>query len=56
MLKEGNSRSTIGIYTRGLRVFFNKAVNDEVISSEFYPFVKGGYEIQVRQLFLSQRT
>jgi len=37
--------TTVGIYCRQLRSVFNDAIRDKVVSSELYPFGKGGYVI-----------
>lgn len=45
MLDSGNSPTTIGIYLRSLRAIINIAINDGLISKEYYPFGKRKYEI-----------
>lgn len=45
MLREGNSISTVGIYTRPLRAIFNMAIRDKSISEVIYPFGKDKYQI-----------
>lgn len=45
MEKMGNSISTVGMYLRTVRVVFNNAMKDGVITIEQYPFGKGKYEI-----------
>jgi len=45
MEKMGNSISTVGMYLRTVRVVFNNAMKDGVITREQYPFGKGKYEI-----------
>ena len=45
MLGAGNSRTTVGIYTRALRAIFNSAIADEEIAKELYPFGKRKYQI-----------
>jgi integrase/recombinase XerD len=44
MLDQGNSATTIGIYLRPLRTLFNNAIEEGVLSREYYPFGKK-YEI-----------
>ena len=39
------SKTTIGIYLRNLRALFNKAIRENEISSEYYPFGKHKYKI-----------
>ena len=45
MLTNGKSLTTIGIYTRTLRVIFNNAIEDNDINKDFYPFGKNKYKI-----------
>lgn len=45
MVDKGNSKSTVGMYLRCVRVVFNKAIKDGVITIDQYPFGKGKYEI-----------
>jgi integrase/recombinase XerD len=45
MLDQGNSTTTIGIYLRSLRAIINIAINDGLITKDFYPFGKRRYEI-----------
>lgn len=45
MLKQGKSKTTIGIYLRSLRSLFNSAIADGIISKDLYPFGKRKYEI-----------
>jgi len=45
MVDIGNSLTTVGMYLRPLRAIFNKALEDEVIVHDFYPFGKGKYVI-----------
>lgn len=45
MLSEGNSYTTIGIYTRQLRALFNEAVASGNINKDLYPFGRRKYEI-----------
>jgi len=47
MIKKGNSHSTIGMYVRGLRVAYNKAIKDGMVAIDQYPFGKGKYKIPV---------
>jgi integrase/recombinase XerD len=47
MIRKGNSTSTVGMYLRGLRVVYNKAIGDGVVSQDQYPFGKGRYEIPI---------
>lgn len=43
MLDQGNSITTVGIYTRSLRAIFNEAIERNLISKEYYPFSKRRY-------------
>lgn len=43
--KEEKTLTTVGIYLRGLRVIFNKAMDQKVIDKEIYPFGIRKYEI-----------
>jgi integrase/recombinase XerD len=43
MLEQGNSITTVGIYTRSLRAIFNEAIERTLISKEYYPFSKRKY-------------
>ena len=45
MLDNGNSISTVGIYLRPLRMVFNAAIADNIISREIYPFGLRKYKI-----------
>lgn len=45
MLKNGNSITTVGIYLRSLRTIFNNAIDEGLLTKEFYPFGKKRYEI-----------
>lgn len=50
MLKENTSqrklsRTTIGIYLRGLRAIFNETVADKAVKADAYPFRKRKYQI-----------
>ncbi len=45
MLAKGNSVTTVGIYLRQLRALFNKAIGEDLIKKEQYPFGKRKYEI-----------
>ncbi|HEX5150080.1 MAG TPA: site-specific integrase [Parafilimonas sp.] len=45
MLDNGNSTTTIGIYLRSLRAIINIAINEGLVSKEYYPFGKRKYEI-----------
>ena len=47
MSEKGNSLTTAGMYLRTLRVAFNKAICDGVISNDVYPFGKNKYRIPV---------
>jgi integrase/recombinase XerD len=42
---QGKSLTTVGIYLRGLRVIFNKAIDSKIIDKEIYPFGLKKYEI-----------
>jgi integrase/recombinase XerD len=45
MLDEGNSVTTVGIYLRCLRTMFNKAINEGILSNDYYLFRKHKYVI-----------
>ncbi|NCI45029.1 tyrosine-type recombinase/integrase [Sediminibacterium soli] len=45
MLEQGNSITTVGIYTRALRAIFNEAIERNLISKEYYPFTKRRYQV-----------
>jgi integrase len=45
MLSKGKSYTTIGIYTRTLRVVFNNAIHSMDINEDIYPFGKKKYQI-----------
>lgn len=45
MLASGNSITTVGIYLRALRALFNTAIDEGLITREYYPFGKKRYEI-----------
>ena len=45
MLDKGKSYTTVSIYTRTLRVIFNKAIEVNDLNSEHYPFGKNKYKI-----------
>jgi integrase/recombinase XerD len=45
MLKEGKSKTTIGIYLRPLSHLFNSAIELKDISRDYYPFGKNKYVI-----------
>jgi len=45
MLENGTSLTTIGIYLRNLRAILNKAIEEDNLASEFYPFGKRKYQI-----------
>lgn len=45
MLDSKNSTTTIGIYLRSLRTLFNIAIDDGLITQDFYPFGKRKYQI-----------
>ena len=42
---KGKSLTTVGIYLRGLRVIFNRAIESKTINREIYPFGSKRYEI-----------
>lgn len=46
-----NSPTTIGMYLRCLRVVFNKAIRDGIVTRDQYPFGKGKYEIPTSRNF-----
>ena len=45
MIKKGKSYTTVGIYTRTLRVVFNNAIENNDIVADIYPFGKNKYKI-----------
>ncbi|WP_027125291.1 tyrosine-type recombinase/integrase [Gelidibacter mesophilus] len=45
MIGNGKSYTTVGIYTRTLRVVFNNAIEENDISIDIYPFGKNKYKI-----------
>lgn len=45
MLEQGNSITTVGMYTRSLRAIFNEAIEKCLISKEYYPFTKRRYQV-----------
>lgn len=45
MLKNDNSITTVGIYLRSLRTLFNNAIEEGLLTKEYYPFGKKRYEI-----------
>lgn len=45
MIREGKSKTTIGIYLRPLQHIFNTAITAQDIAPEYYPFGKKGYKI-----------
>jgi len=45
MIREGKSKTTVGIYTRSLRVIINEAIAKNIIPLEYYPFGKRKYQI-----------
>lgn len=45
MIEQGNSITTVGIYTRSLRAIFNEAIERNLISKEYYPFSKRRYQV-----------
>jgi len=45
MLSNGNSITTVSIYLRSLRALFNNAIDEGLITREYYPFGKKRYEI-----------
>lgn len=45
MVDQGNTRTTVGIYLRPLRVVFNLAMDRKIVSRDIYPFGKKGYVI-----------
>ncbi|MGZ0017667.1 tyrosine-type recombinase/integrase [Yeosuana sp. AK3] len=45
MIAKGKSYTTVGIYTRTLRVVFNNAIEANDISNDIYPFGKNKYKI-----------
>lgn len=47
MIKNGKSKSTIGIYLRQLRAIFNDAISKNLISRDYYPFGKNKYIIPI---------
>ena len=49
MIKNGGSITTVGIYLRSLRTLFGMAINDGLLTKDFYPFGKKRYEIPTGQ-------
>ena len=45
MIKNEKSKTTVGIYLRSMRAVFNKAIADNEIDKEIYPFGKRRYKI-----------
>lgn len=45
MQSAGKSLTTVGIYLRCVRHLFNKAISEEAIAKELYPFGKNKYQI-----------
>jgi integrase/recombinase XerD len=45
MLKQENSKTTVGIYLRALRAIFNEAIHDRLVKAEKYPFGRRRYII-----------
>jgi site-specific recombinase XerD len=45
MISKGKSYTTVGIYTRTLRVVFNNAIENNDIIKDIYPFGKNKYKI-----------
>ncbi len=43
--KSGKTSTTVGIYLRGLRVIFNRAIDSKAIDKEIYPFGAKKFEI-----------
>ncbi|HOF20618.1 MAG TPA: site-specific integrase [Bacteroidales bacterium] len=50
-MSRSNSTTTIGMYLRCLRVVFNKAIRDGIVTRDQYPFGKGKYEIPTSRNF-----
>lgn len=45
LIQEGNSVSSVGIYLRSIRAIFNKALTNNIIKPDQYPFGKKRYTI-----------
>jgi integrase/recombinase XerD len=45
LLSKDKSITTVGIYARNIRTIYNWAINQNLISADYYPFGKGKYEI-----------
>ncbi len=45
MLDKGLSLTTVGIYTRTLRIIYNIAIDEEIIERKFYPFGKRKFQV-----------
>lgn len=43
--KKGRTETTVGIYLRGLRVIFNRAIDQKAVKREIYPFGAKKYDI-----------
>jgi integrase/recombinase XerD len=37
-LKKGNSINTVGLEMRNIRAIYNSAIDDRIVSADFYPF------------------
>lgn len=46
LINNGRSLTTVGIYLRALRVMFNKAMEENHITKDIYPFGRGKYVIE----------
>lgn len=58
MLKQGRSRTTVGMYLRCLRKIFNIAIEEQLVTADLYPFSKGGFRIastQARKIALNEK-
>src|SRR5690606_17208599 len=45
LIKNGKSKTTVGMYLRPLRAIFNTAISNNTIKADLYPFGKRKYTI-----------
>ena len=45
--KEGNSINGLNVYLRTVRAIYNKAINEDLVSADYYPFKK--YKIKINK-------
>ena len=56
MESEGKSRTTVGIYMRSLRTIFNKAINSGLVDKSDYPFGKGKFGINFKDIIYLRKS